>query len=75
MTPEQRRGVAIWLRAAGSFAGALIGASSAAATPDDRCSNQISYTGDPRSNAEINSIDAAIGQCPAPVGGLSGFPV
>jgi hypothetical protein len=37
------------------------------AVPDDRCTNQIDYAGDPRSNAEINSIGAQTGQCPAPI--------
>ena len=37
------------------------------AVPDDRCTNQIDYAGDPRSNAEINSIGAETGQCPAPI--------
>ncbi|MBC2644741.1 MULTISPECIES: hypothetical protein [unclassified Rhodococcus (in: high G+C Gram-positive bacteria)] len=37
------------------------------AVPDDRCTNQINYAGDPRSNAEINSIGAQTGQCPAPI--------
>lgn len=37
------------------------------AAPDDRCTNQINYAGDPRSNAEINSIGAETGQCPAPM--------
>ncbi|TJZ80021.1 hypothetical protein FCG67_03780 [Rhodococcus oryzae] len=35
--------------------------------PDDRCTNQINYAGDPRSNAEINSIGAATGRCPDPI--------
>lgn len=38
------------------------------ATPDDRCTNQINYVNDPRSNAEINSIGAQTGQCPEPIG-------
>lgn len=37
------------------------------ATPDDRCTNQINYANDPRSNAEINSIGAQTGQCPEPI--------
>ena len=37
------------------------------ATPDDRCTNQINYANDPRSNAEINSIGAVTGQCPEPI--------
>ena len=36
-----------------------------------RCTDQIDYANDPRSNAEINSIGATTGQCPAPVGGVS----
>lgn len=34
---------------------------------DGRCTNQIDYAGDPRSNAEINSIGATTGHCPAPI--------
>ena len=30
----------------------------------DRCTNQINYSEDSRSNAEINSIGAEIGRCP-----------
>lgn len=43
----------------------------------DRCTNQIDYSGDPRSNAEINSIGASTGVCPRPItGGTStGSPV
>lgn len=37
------------------------------ATPDNRCTNQINYANDPRSNAEINSIGAQTGQCPEPI--------
>lgn len=37
------------------------------AVPDDRCTNQFDYAGDPRSNAEINSIGEQTGQCPAPI--------
>ncbi|CRK54429.1 Secreted protein (fragment) [Rhodococcus sp. RD6.2] len=32
-----------------------------------RCTNRIDYTGDPRSNAEINSIGATTGYCPEPI--------
>lgn len=39
----------------------------APALSDDRCTNQIDYAGDPRSNAEINSIGASTGKCPAPM--------
>ncbi|CCQ15565.1 Secreted protein [Rhodococcus sp. AW25M09] len=38
------------------------------AVPDDRCTNQIDYANDPRSNAEINSLGESNGQCPAPIG-------
>ncbi|MCV7170806.1 hypothetical protein H7I41_12870 [Mycobacterium manitobense] len=37
------------------------------AKADDRCTNQINYAGDPRSNAEINSIGASTGQCPVSI--------
>nr|WP_296766782.1 hypothetical protein [Rhodococcus sp. (in: high G+C Gram-positive bacteria)] len=40
-----------------------------APTSDERCTNQINYAGDPRSNAEINSIGEQTGQCPAPITG------
>lgn len=50
--------------------GALAGGPIASA--DDRCTNQINYAGDPRSNAEINSIGASTGQCPTPMTGSSG---
>src|SRR4051794_18953905 len=39
----------------------------APASADDKCTNQIDYSGDPRSNAEINSIGASTGQCPSPM--------
>jgi hypothetical protein len=45
--------------------GAFVGGPTAGA--DDRCTNQINYAGDPRSNAEINSIGGSSGQCPAPI--------
>ncbi|QUQ70139.1 hypothetical protein JJ691_79100 [Kutzneria sp. CA-103260] len=32
--------------------------------PDTRCTNQINYAGDDRSNAEINSIGSDTGYCP-----------
>ncbi|MEJ2885855.1 hypothetical protein [Actinomycetospora aeridis] len=35
--------------------------------PDDRCTNQIDYASDPRSNAEINSIGEQTGRCPRPL--------
>lgn len=37
------------------------------AVPDDRCTNQIDYANDPRSNAEINSTGELTGQCPEPI--------
>lgn len=42
------------------------------ASADERCTNQIDYAGDPRSNAEINSIGASTGQCPAPITASTG---
>ncbi len=32
-----------------------------------RCTNRLNYAGDPRSNAEINSIGAQTGFCPTPM--------
>jgi hypothetical protein len=52
-----------------SFIGALCLAGHAGA--DDRCTNQIDYSGDPRSNAEINGIGASTGVCPTPLTGVS----
>lgn len=37
------------------------------AMPDDRCTNQIDYANDPRSDAEINSTGELTGQCPEPI--------
>lgn len=50
----------------------LLGSGIASAEPApgvvaDRCTNQINYAGDPRSNAEINGIGATTGKCPAPL--------
>ncbi|MFH8594470.1 hypothetical protein [Streptomyces rimosus] len=42
------------------------GTSGAPKKSGERCTNQIDYAGDPRSNAEINSIGADTGHCPAP---------
>jgi len=53
-----------------SFAG-LMAAPKAGAT---RCTDQINYAGDPRSNAEINSIGATTGVCPAPLSDASNAP-
>ncbi|GAA1948889.1 hypothetical protein [Kitasatospora viridis] len=36
------------------------------ATAGEKCTDQINYAGDPRSNAEINSIGANTGHCPTP---------
>ncbi|MFD6512898.1 hypothetical protein [Rhodococcus sp. NPDC060176] len=36
-------------------------------TESTRCTDQINYAGDPRSNAEINSIGERMGSCPAPL--------
>ncbi|WHX19972.1 hypothetical protein QFW82_24425 [Streptomyces malaysiensis subsp. malaysiensis] len=33
---------------------------------DGRCTDQINYAGDPRSNAEINTIGEETGHCPKP---------
>ncbi|MEK2478752.1 hypothetical protein [Streptomyces noursei] len=38
--------------------------SGTAKKPDGRCTNQINYAGDPRSNAEINTIGEKTGYCP-----------
>lgn len=46
--------------------------SPAVSTADERCTNQVDYAGDPRSNAEINSIGATTGHCPTPLTGNSG---
>jgi hypothetical protein len=60
--------------AAASLGAALLvsGLSAGTAQADDlskRCTNQIDYAGDPRSNAEINSIGASTGHCPPPIRG------
>jgi len=52
-------------------ASGLLFAPAASAT---RCTDQINYAGDPRSNAEINSIGATTGVCPAPLSGPSNAP-
>ena len=39
------------------------------ATETPRCTDRINYAGDPRSNAEINSIGQQTGQCPVPITG------
>jgi len=44
------------------------------ARADNRCTNQIDYAGDLRSNAEINSIGALTGQCPLPMSQEYGLP-
>lgn len=49
--------------------GAAVGSPTASA---ERCTNLINYAGDPRSNAEINSIGAVSGRCPTPLTGSSG---
>ncbi|MGX9227230.1 hypothetical protein ACWV95_15010 [Streptomyces albus] len=33
--------------------------------PGERCTDQVNYAGDPRPNAEINSIGEETGTCPA----------
>lgn len=37
------------------------------ASGSTKCTDQINYAGDPRSNAEINSIGERMGSCPAPL--------
>ncbi|MFC8717328.1 hypothetical protein ACFUEL_07955, partial [Kitasatospora sp. NPDC057198] len=37
-----------------------------------KCTDQLDYAGDSRSNAEINSIGDSTGTCPAPQGGSGG---
>jgi hypothetical protein len=44
------------------------------ASADDRCTNNVNYAGDPRSNAVINSIGASTGQCPTPIPQAIGLP-
>ncbi|MEU7639023.1 hypothetical protein AB0C11_23460, partial [Streptomyces sp. NPDC039016] len=34
--------------------------------PGVRCTDQINYAGDPRSNADINTIGEKTGHCPTP---------
>lgn len=51
---------------------ALVG--SPIATAYTKCTDQIDYAGDPRSNAEINSIGASTGQCPTPMSQQYGLP-
>lgn len=52
--------------------GSLAWAQSASA--DVRCTDQIDYAGDSRSNAEINSIGVSTGQCPVPMSQQYGLP-
>ncbi|WP_030678533.1 hypothetical protein [Streptomyces rimosus] len=40
--------------------------SGTAKKPGEKCTDKINYAGDPRSNAEINSIGEDTGRCPAP---------
>ncbi|MBO0843646.1 MAG: hypothetical protein J2O46_10700 [Nocardioides sp.] len=51
--------------ASGASAQAGQGTKTVAQGADVSCTNQINYAGDPRSNAEINSIGAETGTCPA----------
>ena len=44
------------------------------ASGDDKCTDQINYAGDSRSNAEINSIGASTGKCPTPMSRQNGLP-
>lgn len=41
------------------------------ATAQTKCTDQINYASDPRSNAEINGIGASTGVCPTPMTGMS----
>lgn len=41
------------------------------ATAQTKCTDQINYANDPRSNAEINGIGASTGVCPTPMTGVS----
>jgi len=66
-THRLEKGGSAVLLAAIASAAALSVSPQAAALPD-RCTNLINYAGDPRSNAEINSIGAAQGFCPTPLG-------
>ncbi|MFF8310891.1 hypothetical protein [Streptomyces lydicus] len=53
--------------AKGSGQGAAKGGQAhAPAKSGARCTDQINYAGDPRSNADINSLGAKTGHCPAP---------
>ncbi|CAM5432335.1 Secreted protein OS=Streptomyces tendae OX=1932 GN=GUR47_26505 PE=4 SV=1 [Streptomyces tendae] len=57
--------------------GTTTGGTSSGAPKGDRakCTDQRNYAGDPRSNAEINSIGEETGTCPAPqTDGTSGAP-
>ncbi len=54
---------------AAAIPGAVLGAATASAQPS--CTDQIDYSGDPRSNAEINSIGGTTGVCPTPQTGVS----
>jgi len=47
-------------------AGGSGGGSPVTATQTRSCTEQLDYTGDPRSNAEINSIGTQTGKCPPP---------
>ncbi|WP_234335612.1 hypothetical protein [Streptomyces albus] len=47
----------------------------AAKKSGERCTDQLNYAGDSRSNAEINSIGEESGTCPVPEKAGSGCPV
>lgn len=63
-----RTAISAVLTGAALGSGALLLSAPAQAT---RCTDQLDYSGDPRSNAEINSIGATTGQCPTPMTGVS----
>ena len=59
--------VATVATAAALAGGAALAVPAQADNLSDRCTNQINYAGDPRGNAEINSIGAVTGKCPPPI--------
>lgn len=64
--------VGLFSAAAALVASGVVGPGTAAAAP--RCTDQINYAGDPRSNAILNSIGVSTGQCPVPVPEAIGLP-
>lgn len=68
----RRTFVAVSAAAAVASGAGIFGAATVSAQP--RCTDQINYAADPRSNAEINSIGASTGQCPTPMSEQFGLP-